>query len=99
MRAGLPQPRPAVHEVQPDEAAERAGGGRRLRKRRQTSGQGAVSRRLSAEELAVQRLVAGTAAGSTVSTTPQSPVEVKDCVSVVVKVLKVQFRFSSACQW
>lgn len=63
MRAGLPQPRPAVHEVQPDEAAERAGGGRRLRKLRQTTGQGAVSRRLSAEELAVQRLVAGTAGG------------------------------------
>lgn len=89
MRAGLPQPRPAVHEVQPDEAAERAGGGRRLRKRRQTTGQGAVSRRLSAEELAVQRLVAGTAGGSAVSsTTPQSPVKVKDCISGVVKVLK-----------
>lgn len=60
MWAGLPQLRRAVHEVQPDEAAERASGGRRLWNLRQTAGQGAVSRRLSAEELAVQRLVAGT---------------------------------------
>lgn len=74
MWAGLPQPGRAVHEVQPDEAAERAAGGRRLWELRQTAGQGAVSRRLSAEELAVQHLVAGTTPrGAAASTTPQPP--------------------------
>lgn len=64
MWAGLPQPGHAVYEVQPDEEAEREGGGQRVWKRRQTSGQGVLPRGLSAEELAVQRLVAGTATGS-----------------------------------
>lgn len=58
--ARLPQSGRAVHEVQRDEEAEREDGGQRLRSHVQTTDQRAVPRRLSPEELAVQRLVPGT---------------------------------------
>lgn len=59
----LPQSGCPVHEVRPDEEAEREGGGQRLRKHRQTSDQRVLPWGLSAEELAVQRLVTGKAHG------------------------------------
>ena len=61
MRLWLPQLGCPVYEVQPAKTSERAGRLQRLRQRHQASNQGVVPRGLSAQELAVQRLVAGTA--------------------------------------
>ena len=62
VRAGVPQRGRPVHEVQPAEEAEREVAAQGLRRAAQAPGQGALPRGLSAEELAVQRLVAGTRA-------------------------------------
>lgn len=63
MRLRLPQLGCPVYEVQPAKETERESRLQRLRQRHQASNQGVVPRRLSAQELAVQRLVAGTADG------------------------------------
>lgn len=73
MRLGLPQLGRPVCEVQPAEETERASRRQRLCQRHQTPEQGVVSRRLSAEELAVRRLVGGTASSSR-ALTPLRPV-------------------------
>lgn len=65
MRLRLPQLGCAVYEVQPAKKTERESRPQRLRQCHQASNEGVVSRGLPAQELAVQRLVAGTADGET----------------------------------
>lgn len=64
MRLRLPQLGRPVCEVQPGKKTEPAGGLQRLCEGHQTPDAGDVSRRLPAEELAVRRLVGGTANSS-----------------------------------
>lgn len=68
VRLRLPQLGRPVYEVQPAKKTERESGLQRLRQRHQASNQGVVPRGLFAQELAVQRLVAGTAKASQTAT-------------------------------